>query len=51
MQDQVIQLVQNVGFPIAMSVYLLVKMENKIDQLADSIKSLTRAIETSLARN
>ena len=34
----------NYGFPMLVSCYLLVRMENKIDQLSTNIDALTRVI-------
>lgn len=42
----IVSLIQNVGFPIAISVYLLVRMEMKIDELTKSITNLSRILET-----
>ncbi|MEG0250579.1 MAG: YvrJ family protein [Peptostreptococcus sp.] len=41
----IISIIQNVGFPITISVYLLVRMEMKIDQLTTCISDLARIIE------
>ena len=35
----------NVGFPIVLSMYLLVRVEGKMDQLAASILKLTDVLE------
>lgn len=40
-QNTVISFIQNVGFPIGISVYLLVRMEKKMDELTKSIKELS----------
>lgn len=40
-QNTIISFIQNVGFPIGISVYLLVRMEKKIDELTKSIKDLS----------
>ncbi|MBP2032972.1 hypothetical protein J2Z42_001651 [Clostridium algifaecis] len=40
MYDQLISLISTVGFPIAVSIYLLVRFENKIDAIAKSIQDL-----------
>ena len=37
--------VANVGFPIAVSIYLLVRVEAKIESLTSSIYELARVIE------
>jgi len=33
MYDSLIKLISNVGFPVAVSVYLLVRIEKKLDDL------------------
>lgn len=38
--------ISNLGFPIAVSVYLLVRIEGKLSTLTDSINELTKAIIT-----
>ncbi|MDO5718654.1 MAG: YvrJ family protein [Tissierellia bacterium] len=43
--EEILQYVANLGFPIALSVYLLVRLESKMEQLTDSIKSLSSAIQ------
>ena len=30
------------GFPVAIAIYLLVRMENKLQQLTDAIKNLSK---------
>ncbi|MGI6537123.1 MAG: YvrJ family protein [Caldicoprobacterales bacterium] len=37
-------MIGNIGFPIVVSVYLLVRIENKMESLTESIQSLTSAI-------
>ena len=37
-------IVANLGFPIAISLYLLVRIEGKLQALTDSINELTRNI-------
>ena len=37
-------LVANVGFPIALSMYLLVRIEGKLNSLTDSINKLSQNI-------
>lgn len=44
MQDWV-SLVSNVGFPVAVTAYLLVRIEGKLEQLSGSILELTRSIQ------
>ena len=42
--DQMLTTAANYGFPMLVSCYLLVRMENKIDQLSANIDALTRVI-------
>ncbi|MCT4663007.1 MAG: YvrJ family protein [Tissierellales bacterium] len=39
--------IANLGFPIAVSVYLLVRVEGKIESLSQSINELTRVLTSS----
>ena len=39
-------LIANVGFPIAISMYLLVRIEGKLQTLTDSINELSKNILT-----
>lgn len=39
------KLISNVGFPIAVAAYLLVRTEKKMDVLNDSINKLTVAVD------
>ncbi len=36
--------IANLGFPIVISIYLLVRIEGKLNQLTESINELSRAI-------
>ena len=38
--------IANLGFPIAVSVYLLVRIEGKLNTLTESINELSKAIIT-----
>lgn len=40
----IVGIIQNVGFPIALSLYLLVRMEKKVDLLSNSISELARIL-------
>lgn len=40
--------VANLGFPIVVSIYLLVRIEGKLDALTGSIQQLTQAIAKRL---
>jgi hypothetical protein len=44
MYDQLVSLISSVGVPIAVSVYLLIRFENKIDLLVQSIQDLREDI-------
>jgi hypothetical protein len=44
MYDQLVSLISTVGFPIAVSIYLLIRFENKIDLLVKSIEDLREDI-------
>jgi len=43
--DNLLQQVSNYGFPMVISIYLLVRVENKLDSLAYSITELAKVIE------
>ena len=38
--------IANLGFPIVISIYLLVRIEGKLNELTESINELSRAIAT-----
>ena len=42
--EQVTTLIENLGFPIVLSVYLLIRFEKKIDLLNESISALNNTI-------
>jgi hypothetical protein len=44
MDGNLVNLIGNVGFPIAISVYLLVRIEGKMDTLTSSINNLSNVI-------
>lgn len=44
--EEVVHLVANVGFPIALSLYLLMRIEAKLELLTTSINQLSLAIQT-----
>lgn len=44
--DQMIGLIGNVGFPIAISIYLLVRIEGKLESLTLSIYELAKAVNS-----
>lgn len=43
--DEIITLIQNVGFPIAITTYLLVVFGTKIDRLSDAVEKLANLME------
>ena len=44
--DAIVSLIGNVGFPIAVSIYLLVRIESKLESLTSSINNLSSVINT-----
>ncbi len=44
MENEIMNVVGNVGFPIAISVYLLVRLESKLEILTNSINNLSSVI-------
>lgn len=42
--DEVFSQIANLGFPIVISIYLLVRIEGKLDELTKSINELSKAI-------
>jgi len=44
MYEEIQFLIANVGFPIALSMYLLIRIEGKLVVLSDSINKLARSI-------
>ncbi len=44
---EVVTLIGNWGFPIAVSIYLLVRIEGKLEHLAECISGLSDAIRKS----
>ena len=48
--EAVLQAVGNVGFPIAVAAYLLVRIEGKLEALAASIVRLAEAVAVSGSR-
>ncbi|GAA0063649.1 MULTISPECIES: YvrJ family protein [Clostridium] len=42
MYDNIVELISNVGFPVAISVYLLVKIEKKLDDLIKAFNDYTK---------
>jgi hypothetical protein len=44
MYEDIQFLIANVGFPIALSMYLFIRIEGKLDVLSNSIDKLARSI-------
>ncbi|NFA59066.1 YvrJ family protein [Clostridium sporogenes] len=42
MYDNIVELISNVGFPVAVSVYLLVRIEKKLDDLIKAFNDFTK---------
>lgn len=42
--DEIVTIIGNFGFPIAVTAYLLVRIESKLNQLTDSIHDLSTVI-------
>ena len=45
MDSTIFQSIANLGFPIAITLFLLIRMESKIETLSNSINKLTLTIE------
>ena len=45
--ESLTNLVSNVGFPIAITVFMLIKMDNSFKELSESVKSLTKEIKNN----
>ena len=46
--EQLLTYTANYGFPMVISVYLLVRIEGKLEQLSGSINDLSKIIATKL---
>lgn len=42
--EEILTQIANFGFPIVVSIYLLVRIEEKLNQLTESINELSRVI-------
>jgi len=45
MEHELMQLIGNVGFPIAVAVYLLLRVEKRLEELKNAVLDLKLAIE------
>lgn len=48
--EALVSLIGNVGFPIAVSTYLLVRVEGKLENLASSINTLSNVLNDMRSR-
>lgn len=46
MFDEIVKLISNLGFPIAISLYLLIRIEGKLEGLTISINNLSQSINS-----
>ncbi|WP_294352669.1 YvrJ family protein [uncultured Clostridium sp.] len=46
--NDLMNLIANVGFPVAVTAYLLIRLENQINTLSSSINKLNTIISTKL---
>ncbi|MBU5454678.1 YvrJ family protein [Caproiciproducens sp. MSJ-32] len=44
--EDIVQLISNLGFPIAISLYLLIRIEGKLENLTISINNLSQSINS-----
>ncbi|GAA0109328.1 YvrJ family protein [Clostridium tertium] len=44
--EEIVNLVANLGFPIAISLYLLIRIEGKLESLTNSINNLSQTINS-----
>lgn len=48
--EELLKAISNYGFPIVISIYLLMRMELKMEQLAQSIRDLAKSITDGFTR-
>lgn len=48
--DQLFSMIESLGFPIVLSVYLLFRFEKKIDKLDDTISQLNQSIKETIEK-
>lgn len=44
--EEIVALISNMGFPIAISLYLLIRIEGKLESLTISINNLSQTINS-----
>lgn len=50
MENSLVNLIGNVGFPIAVSIYLLVRVEGKLEVLTNSINNLSSVMNNFIKK-
>ena len=45
MMNEVVSLIGNVGFPMAITLYVLIRLESKMEKLSESMNKLANEIE------
>lgn len=45
--EDILNMVANFGFPIVLSIYLLVRVEGKLEKLTESINELSKVIAST----
>lgn len=48
MYEQLIKIVSDVGFPISVSLYLLLRIEKKLDEITKTLISLDKTISSTM---
>lgn len=48
--EELLKAISNYGFPIVVCAYLLIRMETKMEQLAQSIRDLAKSITDGFTR-
>ena len=51
MEVELRNMIANVGFPIAVSIFLLIRIENKLSTLSESINGLSKIIESAAQKD
>lgn len=46
--EDMISSIANLGFPIALSMYLLIRIEGKLDKLSEAISDLNRTLKCDI---
>jgi flagellar biogenesis protein FliO len=49
--EELLKAIANLGFPIAVATYLLIRIESKMDSLANSINQLSTILSVKLGAN